>query len=198
VFSRLLEDTMASREHELPGDAGAVEALLDRAFGPGRELKTAERLREGNRPAIALVARDEQGAVVGTVRLWPILVGRRRALLLGPLAVAEARRCERIGARLMRRALAEAGWSGWGAVLLVGDEPYYGRFGFDAAPTAKLSLPGPVDPARFLALELRRGALAGAAGPVRADLPQDDKVVAMPRRRVARRSMPRLLAQPAR
>jgi predicted N-acetyltransferase YhbS len=174
---------MAHLEPEGLGDAGAVEALLDRAFGPGRELKTAERLREGNRPAIALVARDETGAVIGTVRLWPVLAGRRRALLLGPLAVAAERRCERIGARLMRRALAEAGWAGWGSVLLVGDAAYYERFGFDAAPTVNLRLPGPVDRARFLALELKPGALAGAHGPVRADLPTDGETVIPLRRR---------------
>lgn len=182
---------MACLEHEKLTDAGAIEALLDRAFGEGREQKTAQRLRDGNRPAIALIARDEAGAVIGTLRLWPVAIGERRgALLLGPLAVDEARRCERIGARLMRRALAEASFTGWGSVILVGDAPYYERFGFHTAPTAAMQLPGPVDRVRFLALELRPGALAGAQGLVQADLPvpADAKVVALRKRRAPRRA----------
>ena len=159
---------MACLDYELSSDAGAIEALLDRAFGPERKAKTCERLRENNEPALALVAR-EGGAVVGTVRLWPVVIGGRiQALLLGPLAVEAARRGERIGARLMRRALAEAAARGHGAVLLVGDAPYYERFGFAAAPTRHMRLPGPVDRARFLALELAPGALTRARGSVTA------------------------------
>jgi len=158
---------MACLDYEHFTDNAAIESLLDRAFGPDRRAKTCERLRQGNTPALALVARAPDGAVVGTVRLWPVSIGgRHRALMLGPLAVDAAWRGERIGARLMRRALAEATLRGHGAVILVGDEPYYQRFGFDAAPTRHMLMPGPVDRARFLALELRPGALAGARGAV--------------------------------
>jgi predicted N-acetyltransferase YhbS len=150
---------------ELPRDVAQREALLDAAFGPARRLKTCERLREGRLPAVALSAVDASGAVVGTVRLWHVAAGPgRAALVLGPLAVSQAHRGAGLGARLMRTALALAVASGHAAVLLVGDAPYYQRFGFSAAPTESLWLPGPVERERFLGLELVPGALHGARG----------------------------------
>jgi predicted N-acetyltransferase YhbS len=156
---------------ERAGDGAAVEALLDRAFGPGRHRKTAQGLRDGQRPArsLALVARAG-ATVVGTVRFWPVRIGRRRrALLLGPVAVDAAYRNRGIGAALIRAGLARAKALGHRVVILIGDAPYYARFGFAARQTAAMELPGPVDRARFLALELVSGALTGAAGLVVAD-----------------------------
>jgi predicted N-acetyltransferase YhbS len=149
-------------------EAGAREALLDRAMGPGRFAKTSERLREGRLPVLALVARADE-ELVGSVRLWAVeTAGSRGVLLLGPLAVTPERQGEGIGAALMRRALNRAAAAGQGAVLLVGDAPYYERFGFSAGLTRRLALPGPVERPRFLGHELRSGALAGACGLVRA------------------------------
>ncbi len=146
-------------------DVSARERLLDAAFGPARFAKTCERLREGRLPAegLAFTARVG-GRLIGTVRLWDIAAGGVPALLLGPLAVDAAHEGKGVGSALMRHALAEAERLGHGAVLLVGDAPYYARFGFSPAPTANLLLPGPVDLARFLALELKPGALAHAHG----------------------------------
>lgn len=152
-------------------DLAAREKLLDAAFGPARFLKTSERLRAGRTPAdgLALIAADRDDRLIGTIRLWPVSVGGQRpALLLGPLAVAVSARASGVGGALMRTALARAEALGHGAVLLVGDAPYYGRFGFDSRFTEKLSMPGPVERARFLGLELKPGALAGAHGRVRA------------------------------
>jgi predicted N-acetyltransferase YhbS len=156
---------------ERAGDGAAVEALLDRAFGPERHRKTAQRLRDGQRPAHALALVARAGAtVIGTVRFWPVRIGRRhRALLLGPVAVDAAYRGRGIGASLIRAGLARAKALNHRAVILVGDAPYYARFGFAAQQAAAMELPGPVDRARFLALELVRGALTGAAGLVAAD-----------------------------
>lgn len=154
---------------ERPADVPAREALLDAAFGPARFLKTCERLREGCKPApgLALVAKDDEGDMLATIRLWPILAGGRRpALLLGPLAVADHARSLGLGAEMMRASLARAQALGHRAVLLVGDEPYYRRFGFDRRFTDKLVMPGPVERARFLGLELVDGALEGAKGRV--------------------------------
>ncbi len=167
-------------EEEVPGDTGAREALLDRAMGPGRFAKTSERLRRGRLPVLALVAREDS-ALVGSVRLWEVeAAGARGLLLLGPLAVAPGRQGEGIGRALMRRALNRATAGGHGAVLLVGDAPYYGRFGFAAAPAHRLELPGPVDRHRFLACELRLGALAEAAGMVWASGPWQPDVGSLP------------------
>jgi predicted N-acetyltransferase YhbS len=152
---------------ERPCDVAAREALLDEGFGPARAAKTSARLRDGRLPAegLALVAKDED-ELVGTLRCWPIDAGGRPALLLGPLAVARSHRSLGIGARLMREALWRAAMLGHKAVLLVGDAPYYARFGFDASLTAELDLPGPVDRQRFLAFEIEPGALRGVQGMV--------------------------------
>jgi predicted N-acetyltransferase YhbS len=160
---------MIAIREEMPADVAAREALLDAAFGVERSRKTSERLREGRLPALALVAVDEAGHAAGTVRLWHVSAGPgRQALLLGPLAVDSAHRGHGLGGRLMRAALGRAAMLGGTAVLLVGDAPYYGRFGFEAELTQRLWLPGPVARERFLGLELREGALQGAAGLVSA------------------------------
>lgn len=158
---------------ERAGDEAAREALLDAAFGPARHLKSSARLREGRRPAdgLAFVAEAEvEGRVclVGTLRLWNITAGGRPALLLGPLAVDDRCRSLGIGAALMRLALAEADLAGHAAVILVGDPEYYARFGFSAAATGGLLMPGPTERRRLLALELEPDALAGAIGRIRA------------------------------
>lgn len=154
---------------EKPSDVLAREALLDDAFGLDRASKTSERLREGRLPAqgLALAARDG-GRLVGTLRFWHVATASgHRALMLGPLAVAESHRSHGLGGALMRRGLSLAGAYGHAAVLLVGDEPYYRRFGFSRAPAANLDLPGWYAPERFLGLELQPGALKGAAGMLR-------------------------------
>ena len=152
---------------EIPSDVPAREALLDRCFGESRFAKTCERLREGRLPAegLALTATRE-GASVGTIRLWDVAAGPgRSALLLGPVAVSPELQGAGLGADLVRTALAEAARLGHGAVILVGDEPYYARFGFHRAPSG-LDLPAPVDPARLLVAELSEGATTAAKGRV--------------------------------
>jgi predicted N-acetyltransferase YhbS len=153
---------------EAAAEAGARERLLDRAMGPDRVLKPSERLREGRLPArgLALVARDGE-TVIGSVRLWHIHAGEHRpALLLGPLAVDPAYQGDGIGSALMTASVGRAAALGHGAILLVGEAPYYARFGFSADLTRKLKMPAPVLRRRFLGLELERGALAGASGKV--------------------------------
>ncbi|HVL70986.1 MAG TPA: N-acetyltransferase [Beijerinckiaceae bacterium] len=153
---------MAVVRDERPADIPARERLLDACFGDERFRKTSERLRAGRRPALALVA--EESGIVGTVRLWDVGAGGRPALLLGPLAVDCRRQGRGLGAALMRAALDRAAAAGHRSVLLVGDAAYYARFGFSAALTAGLALPGPFERGRFLGLELAPGALAGACG----------------------------------
>lgn len=148
-------------------DAAAREALLDAAFGETRFAKTCERLREGRKPAkhLALVALDE-GAPVATLRFWHVDAGGAPALMLGPLAVAESHRALGLGGDLTRYGLRRARLLGHRAVILVGDEPWYRRFGFRRDLTQGLVMPGPVEAERFLGLELVEGALAGAQGAV--------------------------------
>ncbi|MGJ0454706.1 MAG: GNAT family N-acetyltransferase [Methylocystis sp.] len=153
---------------EATRDLTAREALLDEAFGPARLLKTCQRLRDGSAPApgLALVATDCVGGLIGTLRLWPVLAGGRAALLLGPLAVAARARSLGVGGALIRESLARAADLRHRAVLLVGDAPYYARFGFERRFTERLTMPGPVERARFLGLELVDGALSAAQGRV--------------------------------
>ncbi len=150
---------------EGPGDADEALALVDRVFGPGRFAKTAERLREGNRfePDLSFVAR-EGGVLVGSVRLWPVKVGDRAALLLGPIAVDPAARNRGLGATLVERACAAAAGAGHAVVVLVGDPPYFQRMGFQAFSPGRIRLPGPVDPRRILARALKSGALDDLEG----------------------------------
>ena len=153
------------------GDSTARETLLDRAMGLNRKKKSSEKLRRGRRPSegLAFVARDASGGVVGTVRLWDVRLGEGGpALLLGPLAVEPGLKSGGIGSALMRHAVAEAMRLGHGAILLVGDAPYYGRFGFSADRTGTLAMPGPYERHRLLALELKDGALDGAKGTIKA------------------------------
>src|SRR5262249_13406796 len=151
-------------------DVAAREALLDAAFGDARFAKTAERLREGRLAAkgLSFVAHNGSG-LIGTVRLWNISAGPSRpALLLGPLAVASHARNEGVGTALVDHALWAARDAGHAAVLLVGDAPYYGRFGFSADKAGALWLPGPYERERLLACETASAALDGARGLVSA------------------------------
>lgn len=131
-------------EIEASADAASVEALVLAAFGPGRFAKTAERLRERARIAAGFVSRED-GQIIGSVRLWAIAIGGEPALFLGPIAVSTANRRVGLGADLVQACLDHAGDAG---ILLVGDLPYFGRFGFRAAPDVRLS--GPVDQRRVL------------------------------------------------
>ena len=150
---------------ERASDVVAREALLDACFGDNRHTRTCQRLRDGRAPAEGLaLSVVRQGRLVGTVRLWHVSAGGRSALMLGPLAVEDTCRGLGVGAALMDRALEIAGARGHGAVILLGDAPYYTRFGFTADQTGALSLPGPFERDRLLGLELRQGALDGARG----------------------------------
>jgi predicted N-acetyltransferase YhbS len=154
---------------ERASDVAAREALLDVCFGLNRHLRTCQRLRDGRTPAEGLafsaVRQDgEKCRLVGTLRLWHVSAGDVPALVLGPLAVDPSCREFGVGAALMRQALAAAEAAGHGAVILLGDAPYYARFGFSARKTGELSLPGPFERDRLLALELREGTLEGARG----------------------------------
>lgn len=151
-----------------PDDHASVEHLLDLSFGSDRHTKTSYRLREGNEavPGLSLVVRDPGVGIAGTINFWPLCVGERQspALLLGPLAVHPDRQGLGIGLLLMREGLGRAKALGHGLVLLVGDEPYYAKVGFKKLPAGQVALPGPVNPDRFLYLELQPAALAGVSG----------------------------------
>jgi predicted N-acetyltransferase YhbS len=154
-------------ESELPEHDPAVTELYDRVFGRGWRHKPCHALRRGRDPlrGPSLIARTRR-KLLGAVRLWPTSIGRTPALMLGPLAVDDAARDKGLGGELMRAAIAHARDSGHRAIWLVGDAPYYARFGFARASMAGARLAGPVDPPRLLGLELSPGALMRADGPL--------------------------------
>ena len=156
---------------ESPDDVTAIERLNARTFGPGRFAKSAYRIREEvtHLPELSFTARVGT-LLVGSVRLSPILIGATPALLLGPLTVEPPFRDRGIGLTLIERALSEARRLGHRLVLLVGDEPYYGKAGFKRIPKGRVKMLGPVDPARLLIVELSAGAFEGVAGVLRGDL----------------------------
>lgn len=151
---------------ELPADTAEIDALHAQAFGPGRFARAAFRLREDvpHDPALSFVATAD-GALAASVRLTPIRIGGRPALLLGPLAVKPPHKGRGAGKQLVRIALSAAAEAGHRVVLLVGDEPYYGPLGFRRLGRGAITLPAPVDPDRVLVAGLTPDALDGLAGP---------------------------------
>ncbi|NIZ14562.1 GNAT family N-acetyltransferase [Phaeobacter sp. HF9A] len=152
---------------ERPEDRWEVEALYDLCFAPGRTALSSYRLRDDVAPVRALsqVARDDDGILAGAIRFWPVHVGQADALLLGPVAAHPTRQGEGIGSSLIRDSLWKAEHSHWDRVLLVGDAPYYQRFGF--ARLSGVEMPPPTNPERILGLSLCPGAWAGVQGKVR-------------------------------
>lgn len=155
---------------ETVDDAAAIDRLHERTFGPGRFARTAYRIREGaqHRLDLSFIARIGT-LLVGSVRLTPVRIGETPALLLGPLTVEPPFRERGIGLQLIERALKEAKSKGHRLVVLVGDEPYYGKIGFKRIPKGQVVMPGPVDPARLLIAELDEGVFAGVSGAIRPD-----------------------------
>ena len=154
---------------ERASDVAAREALLDACFGENRHTRTCQRLRDGRAPAEGLsLSAVAEGRLVGTVRLWHVSAGGIPALMLGPLAVEASSRQLGVGAALMDHVLAAAKARGHRAVVLLGDAPYYARFGFSAAKTGELRLPGAFERDRLLGLELCEGALGSAWGMIAA------------------------------
>lgn len=150
---------------ELPEDLWEVEALYDLCFAPGRTALSSYRLREDVPPVAALgrVARDAGGFLGGALRYWPVRIGPHPVLLLGPVAVHPTAQGEGLAAAMIRDSLAEAE-AAWDRVLLVGDLPYYQRFGFERI--AGIEMPPPTNPDRVLALSLHPGAWDGVTGEV--------------------------------
>ena len=151
---------------ERPEDAPLVDALVEQIFGPGRYAKSAYRLREGVAAEAGLsFVGVEDGILRGSVRFWPVAVGSEKSLLLGPLAVQSDQRGRGIGIALMQKGMDEARTRGHRSVILVGDEPYYGRVGF--AQIGGVKFPGPVDATRILGVALVEGALDTLKGDVK-------------------------------
>ena len=155
-----------SLQQEKPEDWWEVEALYDLCFAPGREALSSYRLRDGVPPVaeLSLVARDDAGILGGAIRFWPVRVGGQPTLLLGPVAVHPTRQGEGLGGYLIEESLRRAAALGWTRALLVGDAPYYGRFGFERL--SSVAMPPPTNPARVLGRDLVAGAWAGVAGDV--------------------------------
>lgn len=150
---------------EQPQDWWEVEALFDLSFAPGRTALSSYRLREGDPVAdLSLVACDPDGPIGGAIRYWPIEIGGAAALLLGPIAVHPTRQGEGLGGALIRDSLARAAELGWTRVLLVGDAPYYGKFGFQRLD--QVEMPAPTNPDRVLGLALQPGAWDEISGHV--------------------------------
>jgi len=151
---------------EKPDDWWEVEALFDLCFAPGREALSSYRLRDDIAPVpdLSLVARDELGILAGAIRFWPVRVGDKAVLLLGPVAVHPTHQGEGLGAVLIRDGLDAARIGGWARVMLVGDAPYYGRFGFNHL--SGVNMPPPTNPDRVLGQALRVGAWDNVIGGV--------------------------------
>lgn len=170
---KAVNDTIPSTEQNLyrieaeqNSDSWEVEALYDLCFGPGREALSSYRLRDGVTPVteLSLIARDEYEILAGAIRYWPVLVAEDRALLLGPVAVHPTRQGEGLGELLIRSSLDLARNAGWERVILVGDLPFYQRFGFEILPNVEM--PAPSNPERVLGLPLVANGWADCQGGV--------------------------------
>ncbi|MEL7179682.1 MAG: N-acetyltransferase [Pseudomonadota bacterium] len=161
-----MQQTALTLAKETPDDWWEVEALYDLCFAPGRSALSSYRLREGVDPIgpLCLTARDADGILAGAVRNWPVLVGGRKSVLLGPIAVHPTRQGEGVASLLMQRCLSDARNLGWARLMLVGDAPYYRRFGFE--PLTAVYMPTPTNPDRVLGVALVAGAWDGVSGAV--------------------------------
>ena len=150
---------------ECGDDLHEVEALYDLCFAPGREALSSYRLRDDIPPVpeLCAVARDDLGILGGAIRYWPVRIGGKEALLLGPVAVHPTRQGEGLGRQLIEWSLERAA-DRWSRVLLVGDAPYYNRFGFERL--TNVVMPPPTNPDRVLGRALRTGAWDGVTGQV--------------------------------
>jgi predicted N-acetyltransferase YhbS len=151
---------------EKSADWWEVEALYDLCFAPGRTALSSYRLRESIDPVpeLSLIARDSEHILAGAIRHWPVRIGNDYALLLGPIAVHPTRQGEGLGGLLIRESIQLASAIGWERILLVGDAPYYSRFGFKKL--SDVIMPHPTNPDRVLGLALRENAWAGLKGAV--------------------------------
>ena len=173
---------MYQLEEETEADWWEVEALYDLCFSPGRTALSSYRLRDGvpTVAALCLILRDDDGTLAAAIRYWPAVIDEgdgedgEDVLLLGPVAVHPTRQGEGLGALLINESLAEARRLGWERVMLVGDAPYYSRFGFQKLQG--VVMPPPTNPDRTLGLALKKGAWDGIKGHVTkasgASLPQ--------------------------
>lgn len=155
---------------ELPEHAAQIEAVLDRAFGPGRFAKTSERVRERGahfEPALSRVALDDSGKVVGVCRIWGVEAGKP-IYFLGPLAVDPEVQAAGLGLTLTRAAVSACRAVGGRAIVCVGADRFFRPLGFQIVPAGALTLPGPVDPQRLLWCELKPGGLDGVGGELKA------------------------------
>lgn len=149
-----------------PFDLSAISALQARVFGPGRFARSAYRVREGH----GLLSRfcrvaDRNGRLIASLRITEAAIGGTRgAALLGPVSVDPDFRGQGFGSQIIGETLADMTAAGISLVVLVGDEPYYGRFGFHPVPRGQIVFPGPVNPQRILAAELSPGTLANFHG----------------------------------
>ena len=150
---------------EEPAHETEIEAINAEAFGPGRFTRAAYKIREGgpHERALSFVA-VRQGEVIASVKMTRVAAGEGRGLMLGPLAVKPAHKNLGIGRHLVKLAVEAAAQQGWPAVILVGDEPYYGPLGFKRIPRGQVSMPRPVDLDRVLAVEITPGAVARLTG----------------------------------
>ena len=157
---------MFTLAQETEEDWWEVEALYDLCFAPGREALSSYRLRDGvaRVAGMSLVARDAQNILAGAIRYWPVRIGASEALLLGPVAVHPTHQGEGLGGLLIEESLAKGSGQGWERVMLVGDAPYYGRFGFTRL--SGVEMPPPTNPERVLGLELKPGAWENVRGKV--------------------------------
>jgi predicted N-acetyltransferase YhbS len=151
---------------EMAEDWWEVEALYDLSFAPGRSALSSYRLRDDVDPVqdLCLVARDRDGVLAGAVRNWPVRVGRFDCIILGPIAVHPTRQGEGLAALLMGRCIEQAKQLNWDRMMLVGDAPYYSRFGFDVL--TGVVMPPPTNPDRVLGIDLTDGGWAGVTGQV--------------------------------
>ena len=157
---------MYTLRQESTQDWWEVEALYDLCFAPGREALSSYRLRDEIDPIaeLCLVARDPDEILAGAIRYWPVSIGFHRALLLGPIAVHPTRQGEGLGGFLIRESIERARDLGWDRVMLVGDAPYYKRYGF--TPQPGVQMPPPTNPDRVLSYAITDNAWDNVAGKV--------------------------------
>lgn len=124
------------------------------------------RLTDAYIPELALVF-SENGEIIGHIFYSECFIGDHPILALAPVSVLPTKQGRGIGTQLIEASIERAKWSGFSAIVVLGDGNYYRRFGFEKASDFGIKAPFEVPEENYLIMPLYKGSLSGIEGTVK-------------------------------